>query len=259
MAIGRRTDLTPELQDKICALIRDQGMYPSRAAIASGITEATFYEWLARGRVRANTPVGKEVDITYIEPGTRGRGDDVGLYAEFAEAINKADADLEVVAVSDAVTKFKKSNNPLAPIIFLSRRFRDRWSEQIQVAAAGKEAVASMEKIKAAWDEPGEITEGEYRELPEHPKLEAGDPEATGSQKCSYANQSEATGFHLPPVDYIEPDTDNTTDMDITETDDQQATPNNNNDIEGLPPLSTTPTTIPTPAEISNIKSEEGR
>ena len=42
MAIGQRTKLTPELQDAICALIRDKGSYPEVAAVACGITHTTF-------------------------------------------------------------------------------------------------------------------------------------------------------------------------------------------------------------------------
>ena len=205
--------LTPDLQERICALIRDKGMYPSRAAVACGISESTFYELLARGRPGNNgqgiSSISSNSSPEAVAPGTRGRGDDVGLYAEFAEVINKADADLEVMVITDAVAKFKKSKNPLAPIIFASRRFRERWSEQIQVTAAGKEALASMERLKAAWDAP-EVVDGVYTELPDdgtRPKL----PEATGSENKALPNQSEAKGFHVPPPDLVldtDPDTE---------------------------------------------------
>ena len=202
MAIGQRTKLTPELQDAICALIRDKGSYPEVAAAACGISHTTFYEWMARGRVRSSSTTPGSAEP--VEPGTRGLGDPQGLYADFADAINKANADLEVVLVTDALKKSRESKNPLSPVILLSRRFRERWSEQIQVASAGREAVDSMERIKEAWDTP-EVVDGEYAELPgdqEPPKLEACNPEATESHNSYSTNPSEANsdlGFHLPP------------------------------------------------------------
>jgi len=48
---GRRTLLTADLQERICALIR-QGTYDYSAAEACGIARNTFFEWLARGEDR---------------------------------------------------------------------------------------------------------------------------------------------------------------------------------------------------------------
>jgi len=210
MAIGRRTDLTPELQERICKLISDNGMYPAQAALVCGISERTFYEWLARGRVVDNSSNGNR------EPGTRGLGDTNGVYGQFAQAIKKADAKLELSLVTDALGKARKSKNPLAPVILLSRRFRERWSEQIQVASAGKEAVVSMERIKEAWDAP-EIVEGEYAvlETGAAPKLEVGKVVADSSQKCSLTNldtnepteaDDPVASFHALPADFDDPE-----------------------------------------------------
>lgn len=265
MAIGRRTDLTPELQERICKLIRDNGMYLEPAAAACGVAHATLYEWLARGRSSSSNSRGGLGEA--VEPGTHGRGDPDGLYADFADAINKAEGELEVMAVSAAVKKFKKSRNPLAPIIFLSRRFRDRWSEQIQLADAGREVMATMERYKAAWDAP-EVVDGECRVIEGGtmtPALEA----ATSNNDHS-ANLSEASGFHLPPpgaLDALDAQVVETTDDEDVDQDGDDA------DIEGQAPMhpgagaASLPTPLPrqekvvhddsTPAEISEIKSEE--
>jgi hypothetical protein len=46
--MGRRSKLTPELQDKICALIRG-GNYMHHAAAACGISKTAMHEWIAKG------------------------------------------------------------------------------------------------------------------------------------------------------------------------------------------------------------------
>lgn len=236
-------------------------MYLEPAAAACGVAHATLYEWLARGRVKSsNSTPGDNGDPKGIEPGTRGLGDSEGLYADFVDAINKAEALLELGLTTDAMAKSKKSKNPLAPIIVLSRRFRDRWSEQIQVASAGREAIASMERIKAAWDTP-EVVEGEYKVLEDGAaKLKAVNPEANDSQMRHSPNLSEAkihqdeqsppgqiqnyngseqgvSGFHLPPADLVpdtEPDTEDA-DQDEQEPDTNQPP----NDIDRPAPDST--------------------
>lgn len=50
--------LTPELQTKICELIRE-GNYANVAAGAVGITEKTFYDWLKKGEAAPNSKFGK--------------------------------------------------------------------------------------------------------------------------------------------------------------------------------------------------------
>ena len=268
MALGRRTDCTPELTERICALIRDKGAYPEVAAVACGISRGTFYEWLARGRVRSS-------NSSTPEPGTHGRGDPQGVYAEFADAINKANADLEVAVIVDARAKYKRSRNPLGPIIFASRRFRERWSEQIQVANAGQAAVASMERIKEAWDAP-EIVDGEYTELSDQEsrtKLENGESTdytqsqivANGSDNCALANQSEANAavaaFHVPP-----PDADIDAELDAAAATGTDGETEPAPEYGELDPIIATPTNTVNPAshegipvEILEIKGKEGK
>ena len=46
--MGRRTKLTPELQESIVDLIR-KGAYDYQAARANGIDDSTFYRWMRAG------------------------------------------------------------------------------------------------------------------------------------------------------------------------------------------------------------------
>jgi hypothetical protein len=76
---GRRTLLTAELQERICALIR-QGTYDYSAAEACGIARNTFFEWLARGEGRDKQRRGNR------------------RYAAFAGAIRRAWAEARALA-----------------------------------------------------------------------------------------------------------------------------------------------------------------
>jgi hypothetical protein len=52
---GRPTDLTPELQDRICNFLR-AGAYVETAAQACGVNKTTLYLWLKRGAKEPGTP-----------------------------------------------------------------------------------------------------------------------------------------------------------------------------------------------------------
>jgi hypothetical protein len=99
---GRRRLLTADLQERICAFIR-QGSYDYSAAEACGISRHTFFEWLARGDGRDE----------------KRRGD--RHYVEFARAVRCAQAEARVLAE----IQIKKMD----PKWWLSRMHRDRPSE----------------------------------------------------------------------------------------------------------------------------------
>lgn len=103
--MARPTKLTPELRDRLVALIRG-GCYAETAARAVGIAPSTYYEWLERGRFG----------------GRRGRRD---AYAEFADAIKVAEAHAERDAVAAVWGAMQRDWR--AAIIFLERRFPARW------------------------------------------------------------------------------------------------------------------------------------
>jgi len=66
--MGRKTKLTPELQEQICKYI-SIGVPNKVAAQACGINEATFYRWIERGNAQ-----------------------ETGVYRKFCEALKKAAA-----------------------------------------------------------------------------------------------------------------------------------------------------------------------
>lgn len=69
--IGRPSKLTPELQERLVALIR-AGNYVETAVLLVGLSKQTFYEWLRKGREQKR-----------------------GKYAAFADAIERAAAEAD--------------------------------------------------------------------------------------------------------------------------------------------------------------------
>jgi len=102
--MGRKLKLNDELQNKICTAIR-AGNYASVAAQYAGISEATFYKWMAFGEKQKS-----------------------GVYVEFREAIKKAEADAEVAAV--AIIQKQAPDNWQAAAWYLERKHFDRWGKK---------------------------------------------------------------------------------------------------------------------------------
>ena len=109
--MARNTKLTPECQAKIVTAIRG-GNYAVVAAQSAGITEATFYNWLQRGK-----------------------SDGSGIYFEFLESIKEAEAAAELEAV--AHVRLAGHETWQAAMTWLERKFPKRWgrydrTEQIE-------------------------------------------------------------------------------------------------------------------------------
>ena len=102
--MGRRTKLTPETQEKIITAIR-AGNYANVAAQYAGIHESTFYDWIVRGEAAKG-----------------------GIYAEFAEAVKKAEADAEARHVLNITNASKKEWT--ASAWYLERKHSDRWGRK---------------------------------------------------------------------------------------------------------------------------------
>lgn len=101
---GRRSKLTPEVQERIIQAIR-AGNYRETAAAYAGIHIGTFYRWLQKGE-RAKS----------------------GPYREFREAIERAEAEAEVRHV--AIVAKAATDDPKAAMWWLERRFPDRWGRR---------------------------------------------------------------------------------------------------------------------------------
>ncbi len=108
-----KSKLTPELQDKIGRNIR-LGMSLKNAALAAGISESTFYDWLSKG-----------------EQATRGR------YAEFSEYIKESKAIAEQRHVGIIVKAAVKGDWKAAQFI-LERRFPEDWGRIDRLDISGK-------------------------------------------------------------------------------------------------------------------------
>lgn len=104
MRRGRKTKLTPERQERICALIR-AGHYKKVAAIQAGIDESKFYEWMRQG-----VPGHKKYRR---------------VYEEFREAVQKAEADSEIILLNEVL-----KGGPRMALEVLSRRFNQRWGSR---------------------------------------------------------------------------------------------------------------------------------
>lgn len=105
--MSRPTDLTPALQRKIVAMVRD-GCSPEIAARAAGIAASTYYLWRAKGREQTDT-----------------------AYSEFSEAIENAIAECEARALR--VIQRAAPKNWQAAMTMLERRFPDRWGRRERI------------------------------------------------------------------------------------------------------------------------------
>lgn len=99
--MGRRLKLTPEMIERICTFVR-MGLPYEVAARAAGIGPSTFYRWKALGE--------------------RARS---GIYREFWEALNEAEAVAEATLVARIFEESKK--NWQAAAWMLKQRFPERW------------------------------------------------------------------------------------------------------------------------------------
>lgn len=109
--MGRRTKLTPEVEDKIVTAIRGGCPYRVAAQLA-GISESTFYNWIKLGE-EGQPP-----------------------YAEFLAAVQKANAEIQ----AKLTFRFSMAADEdwRAARDFLARRWPGDWSEGRE-AAGGRE------------------------------------------------------------------------------------------------------------------------
>ena len=133
--MARPSKLTPELQDKIVALVR-AGNYAETAARAAGISENCHYRWLAWG----DDP-----------PRDHGKGapapKDNTRYRAYHEAIRQAEAEAEaevVVHVRKAVPTDWRAGTE-----FLRRRFPQKWArDKIEVEHTGGVSIDAAAELK---------------------------------------------------------------------------------------------------------------
>lgn len=102
--LGRRSLLTPEVQEKLITALKS-GNYRDAAATYAGISRPTFYTWMARGE----------------EEGT-------GPYAEFRAAVLAAEETGEAQMVM--LWRAQMGSDWRAICAFLERRYPARWARR---------------------------------------------------------------------------------------------------------------------------------
>ncbi len=107
-----RLKLTPEMSESICRKIR-LGCTRRYAAIASGICERTFYDWIAKGEQYSPGP-----------------------YAQFSQAIKKAEAEA-IASYEVELRKLAAKGNATAIIFYLQNRAPDTWKDRRFVEHTG--------------------------------------------------------------------------------------------------------------------------
>jgi hypothetical protein len=86
---GRASLLTPEVQDRICDIMR-RGNFIETAAASVGIHQSTLRRWLARGR--------REMQRLDLEPYSGPKESELP-FLRFCEAVDMAEAEAEVAAL----------------------------------------------------------------------------------------------------------------------------------------------------------------
>ena len=114
MPRGRKTKLTPELQETILKIIR-AGNYALVACQAVGINQDTYYTWLKRGK--------KDLEDNKTT-----------IYSEFSESIERASAIAEASHVGNVATS--ASNGDVnSSKWFLERKHPERWGRNDKLRA----------------------------------------------------------------------------------------------------------------------------
>jgi hypothetical protein len=154
--MARRTKLTPALARRICRLI-ERGNYPQTAAVAEGVPERTWRDWLQRGRA--------------------GEAPFDGLVAACDRARARAEADLvELVRKGD--TKSRKMSRAAGWLLERTRGQRfgtvvrhrvedelERLLDVVERVVAPEdfrrviEALAAADRAEEAGEDPAEVRE----------------------------------------------------------------------------------------------------
>jgi len=100
---GREPLITPEITNKIIALLTGLPIDIDSMCCAVGISDTTYHRWMSEGE----------------------KPDSLPAYREFREAIRKARAECKIMAV-DTMVKHSKMDPATARWI-LERRYRDEW------------------------------------------------------------------------------------------------------------------------------------
>ena len=160
--VGRRTILTPELQENIIQALRG-GNYLDDAARYAGVAERTVYQWIQKGR-QAREALEEGVEPTANEL----------LYIQFAQAVEKARSDA-VVRNLTIIQKAANDGQWQAAAWYLERTNPKKWGRYETVEVTGEGTTVSVEisakdalyqKLAAMEERAIQAIEVQSRELP---------------------------------------------------------------------------------------------
>jgi len=150
---GRKNKCTPAVRQLIVSAILN-GSYFAVACRFAGIDEDTGREWMQRGEGR------------HPKRGTAPE------YVEFAQAVRKAEADLEVLLLADHHTYLKESRDPKEVMRFMEKRFRDRWGQDAPKDKGIVQPVVIREIIVHTTDGAERIGRGRVEEIAKGEQVE---------------------------------------------------------------------------------------
>ena len=143
--MGRKSKLTPEIQDTICNWLK-LGYYQEDAAVMAGIAPSTYYDWLKKGA---------EEDSKQDEIKALGSGESplpaikedsdielVYIYSEFSEAVARARAEAEGAHIKN-IRRAADNGTWQASAWFLERSFPKKWGKRstLDIDAQGDEPI----------------------------------------------------------------------------------------------------------------------
>lgn len=161
----RKTKLTEERRDSLVALI-EGGSYANKAALASGISERTFYRWLTRGENAAKdceqweeaqgqwqelSPEEQALSPELLPDESTKPSDDDWLYYTFWRDVKRAESLAEAKAIKEVRSAAYDSWQAAA--WFLERRFGWTRNDKVEVEGTVQHKLglgASAEELEAA-------------------------------------------------------------------------------------------------------------
>lgn len=161
--VGRRTILTPELQDTIVSALK-AGNYLDDSARYAGVSERTVYLWIHKGRVaRENLEEGVEPTANELR------------YIQFLQAVEKARSDA-VVRNLTIIQKAANDGQWQAAAWYLERTNPKKWGRYETVEVTGQDTTITVEltakdtlreKLAAMEERAIHAIEVQARETPE--------------------------------------------------------------------------------------------
>ena len=115
--MARPTKLTPALQKRIVALIRE-GNYSTQAAAACGLSSSSFFSYMRQGR---DAQAVKEEGLT-LNAHQKSM-------LQFLDSVKGAEAEAEVAALA-LVQKSARAGDARQAQWYLERKFPERWGKR---------------------------------------------------------------------------------------------------------------------------------